>query len=247
MNQLSENMNLGWLSCENSKALHVAPKRSDDVKRGYNRGYRKRVNASSYGQEYMSPNRQPKGTPIPGLLTDEIDRLKAMRAREVELLTELELHGGPHVPLTFIPGEREYISLRASELKAEKAHRKEVIAEIDAEIANKSAELLKKVNNAKSTERNLERARRQFICSPDFRSVTTDKGSHLLTPTQAAVIDVLYDLYLKGTPAVSDAFVLESDKVNAKSSRLRDIFRSNMEAFRDLIARPKPGIVKLNI
>lgn len=62
--------------------------------------------------------------------------------------------------------------------------------------------------------------------SPDFRSVHWFGTDYTFTPTQAAIIKVLWSNWERGTRDIGEAYLLEGAKVS-DTSRLVDIFRKN--------------------
>ena len=75
-----------------------------------------------------------------------------------------------------------------------------------------------------------------FSHSDDYRSVTVRGQNFSLTPRQAQVIQILYENFEQGHPDVGKDYILES--LNTANSRLRDTFKTNLEAWKALI---KPG------
>ena len=99
---------------------------------------------------------------------------------------------------------------------------------------------------------------------PDYRSVNLKGILFELTFQQGQVIKILHEAYCNGTPYVSQAHILEelidddngndgnneneNDNLKRTGNRLRDIFRSNPDAWKGLIARGKrKGTYRLNI
>lgn len=96
---------------------------------------------------------------------------------------------------------------------------------------------------------------------PDYRSVNLKGILFELTFQQGQVIKILHEAYCNGTPYVSQAHILEelidddngnneneNDNLKRTGKRLRDIFRSNPDAWKGLIARGKrKGAYRLNI
>lgn len=85
-----------------------------------------------------------------------------------------------------------------------------------------------------------------FSHSDDYRSVRVAGRPLTLTPRQAHVIQILHSAYEKATPDIGMQFILE--KIESPSSRLRDSFKSNPEAWKALV-RPgkKKGTIRLNV
>jgi hypothetical protein len=85
-----------------------------------------------------------------------------------------------------------------------------------------------------------------FAHTSDYRSVTLRGATHSLTGRQAQVIQILHGAYENGTPDVGNASILE--ELGTPSDRLRDTFKSNMAAWKALIARGKRrGTHRLNL
>lgn len=78
--------------------------------------------------------------------------------------------------------------------------------------------------------------------TPDFRKVWWDGEEHVLTPTQAAIVTKLWELWEQGTPEVGQQYLLES--VNSDTTRLRELFR-NSSAWGNLIVPLGKGMVRL--
>jgi len=74
----------------------------------------------------------------------------------------------------------------------------------------------------------------EFKHSPDYTSVSIGGQRFTLTPRQAQVIQILHEAHRAGLLDVSSQYILE--RLGTRSSRLRDTFRSNLEAYRSLIA-----------
>jgi hypothetical protein len=84
-----------------------------------------------------------------------------------------------------------------------------------------------------------------FRHSPDFRSVVLSGKQYILTRLQAAVVRVLYEAYLHGTPVLSYEGIL--GQIGSNSANLRDIFKSNPDAWRELLVRERKGTCRLNL
>jgi hypothetical protein len=84
-----------------------------------------------------------------------------------------------------------------------------------------------------------------FEHSEDYTSVIIRGEPFTLTSRQAQVIEILHEEYTRGTPDVGTAFILE--KINCKTSRLRDIFRSRPAARKALVKSFSKGTVRLNL
>ncbi len=69
--------------------------------------------------------------------------------------------------------------------------------------------------------------------SSDFRSVYWYGTDHNFTPTQAAIVRLLWEAWQAGAPDVSQETLLEQS--GSESKRLRDVFRGH-EAFGTMIA-----------
>ena len=84
-----------------------------------------------------------------------------------------------------------------------------------------------------------------FSHSADYRSVTVRGQNFSLTARQAHVIQILYENFEQGHPDVGKDYVLES--LNTANSRLRDTFKTNLEAWKALIKTGKrKGTLRLN-
>ncbi len=85
-----------------------------------------------------------------------------------------------------------------------------------------------------------------FTNSSDYRSVNLDGRVFPLSTSQAAVVQVLHENYCNGTPDVSGERLLGA--AGSSGSRLRDAFKSNMEAWKALIVRSRRrGAFRLNL
>lgn len=85
---------------------------------------------------------------------------------------------------------------------------------------------------------------KSFIPSADFRSVKNNGKEYTLTSKQASVVELLYNAYMSGATELSQDYIIEQFRGN----RLRDIFRTSPEAWRELICKgTKKGNVRLNI
>jgi len=69
--------------------------------------------------------------------------------------------------------------------------------------------------------------------SPDFRSINKRGLEYSLTSKQAQVYQILWDAYESGTPDVGQDYLLE--EVSPSVKRLRDVFKSNIAAWKELI------------
>ena len=92
-----------------------------------------------------------------------------------------------------------------------------------------------------------ERAGEHFFKhSRDYRSINKDGQDYTLTTNQAIVIDLLHENYKQGTPDISQTFIL--DTIGTNTTRLRDVFKDNPEAWNNLVAQGKrKGLYRLNI
>jgi hypothetical protein len=90
---------------------------------------------------------------------------------------------------------------------------------------------------------------RVFSHNPDYHSVTFKGQSHFLTHTQAAIVKMLHRAYLLGTPALSQAFVMEAEEVGLEGKRFQDTFRGTNLWGKDrlIFSGPKKGTVRLNL
>ena len=73
-----------------------------------------------------------------------------------------------------------------------------------------------------------------FEHSDDFRIVTANGTTHSLTTYQSLALEKLWKATKNHVPELHQAAILEG--IGSCSKRLRDIFKSNMTAYRDLIA-----------
>lgn len=84
-----------------------------------------------------------------------------------------------------------------------------------------------------------------FKHSDDYRWVRIRGQEYRLTSMQAQVIGVLHKAWVEGKPELGmDSILAELD---ARSSRLRDIFRSRPGSYKKLVKRTGPGVVRLNL
>jgi hypothetical protein len=92
----------------------------------------------------------------------------------------------------------------------------------------------------------------RLFLSDDFRSVQIRQQNYILTESQAIVIKYLYEQYLRNTPEVTSAKVInmideERGTITSKK-RLIDVFKKNKNAYKDLIIQGSvKGHVKINI
>jgi hypothetical protein len=84
-----------------------------------------------------------------------------------------------------------------------------------------------------------------FTHSPDFRSVNKDGKIFSLTSKQAQVIQMLFRAQQEGTPVLGQDYILEEVSPYTSTKRLRDIFKSNPEAWEALIESGRKGTVRL--
>src|SRR5262249_50532989 len=86
---------------------------------------------------------------------------------------------------------------------------------------------------------------REFRHSKDFRSVTLNGETFLLTPREAQLIDLLAQARADGFPDVSEATIL--DRMGT-GKRVRDIFASRRRRiFKKLVRSDKWGTHRLNV
>jgi hypothetical protein len=105
----------------------------------------------------------------------------------------------------------------------------------DAKIAGVT---VRAAQRSKSFEKN------RFVHSEDFRSVDLDGKKLTLTSRQAQVIQILFDEHENGTAEIGQAFIL--DRLGS-GSRLRDVFKSNIGAWKKLISSgSRKGTFRLN-
>ena len=85
-----------------------------------------------------------------------------------------------------------------------------------------------------------------FLHSEDYRCVSLDGRQFTLTSAQAQAIEIMHRAYLNGTPDIGKDYI--KVEIGAQSDRLRDTFKSNLDAFSCLIAPGmKRGTYRLNI
>ena len=85
-----------------------------------------------------------------------------------------------------------------------------------------------------------------FHHSEDFRIITVNGVTHSLTLYQSRAVEKLWVALQNRVPELHQAAILEG--IDSCSKRLRDIFKSNMVAFRVLIGRgDRKGTFKLKI
>lgn len=85
-----------------------------------------------------------------------------------------------------------------------------------------------------------------FVHSPDYRSVSIQGTTYLLTPGQAHVVEILHRARKEGTPEVGIHYVLE--KLGTPNSRWQDTFRDDYGAKDALIeSGAKKGTLRLKI
>lgn len=88
----------------------------------------------------------------------------------------------------------------------------------------------------------------RFTHSPDFRWVCLDGQRFDFTPSQAKVIQILFEeVYQKGIPYLAKDLILTQAGL-PKSSQLKDIFKSSQKAWKTLIKRgERKGTYRLNL
>jgi len=87
-----------------------------------------------------------------------------------------------------------------------------------------------------------------FSHSPDYRSVTKNGKNYSLTTNQAAIIQLLHEAFKNGNPEISQELVFDRIGSDAYNPRIRDTFKSNPEASKELIVPGKrKGLIRLNI
>lgn len=85
-----------------------------------------------------------------------------------------------------------------------------------------------------------------FVASLDYRTVRFKGKEYGLTRNQAAIVKILHEAHLRGTPGVGTHAL--SDAIEAETSRVRDSFK-NSPLWRTLIipVRKPRGTYKLNL
>lgn len=86
----------------------------------------------------------------------------------------------------------------------------------------------------------------RFIHNEDYTAVSLDGMPYVLTTNQAMVIKALHEAYQRRTYWLGKDYLLE-DLLETNSNRLRDTFKSNLEAWKNLIASDKRGRYRLNL
>lgn len=84
-----------------------------------------------------------------------------------------------------------------------------------------------------------------FHHSPDYASGRLGAKEFTLSPSQRVVIRELHEAWRKGTPDLSHSYLLE--KLETNTSRLRDTFKSNQDAWNTLIVSKRKGTVRLTL
>jgi len=102
-----------------------------------------------------------------------------------------------------------------------------------------------KYSKRATSEKAQRPAASDFRHSEDYMVVTIHGQEFRLTSVQAQVIELLHQAYEKGQPDLGSALILE--KIERKSSRLRDIFRSRPSAWKALVRITGRGLVRLNL
>jgi hypothetical protein len=101
----------------------------------------------------------------------------------------------------------------------------------------RSADTLENMTNAAASP---------FSHSEDYRTVTVRGQTHLLTPRQAQMIEILHEARKNRTPEVSNAHILE--RLDTPNGRWQDTWKSNKEA-RDALIQggARKGTLRLNL
>jgi hypothetical protein len=114
---------------------------------------------------------------------------------------------------------------------------------------NKKIRRLLKQRKAENDQRlkALKRKKQEgtFKYSDDYRWVRIRGRDYRLTPMQAQVIQILHKAYLDSKPELGVDRILA--EIDARSSRLRDIFRSRPGSWGNLVKKTSRGVVRLNI
>jgi hypothetical protein len=79
--------------------------------------------------------------------------------------------------------------------------------------------------------------------SPDFATVNWFGVTEHFTPSQAAVVRLLWDAWENGTPAVRQAWLLE--QAGSDSSKLSDVFKDNPSWGRTVVPGRQRGTFQL--
>jgi len=84
-----------------------------------------------------------------------------------------------------------------------------------------------------------------FTHSEDYRTVTLNGSEFVLTPNQAAVVQLLYEAHRNGTPALGQAYLLE--RTGSSGSRVRDVFKTG-QAWGNLLGPgQRRGTIRLKL
>lgn len=84
-----------------------------------------------------------------------------------------------------------------------------------------------------------------FKFSEDYRNIIYKDKKFELTPMQGLIIGHLIEKYQVGEKSVAQEEILKS--INSKSSRIKDLFKKNNEAYRTMIKKSKiKGMFSLN-
>ncbi|MCL4552918.1 MAG: hypothetical protein M1305_05130 [Candidatus Marsarchaeota archaeon] len=85
-----------------------------------------------------------------------------------------------------------------------------------------------------------------FIHNEDYTAVSMDGVPYVLTTNQAMVIKALHQAYQQRTYWLGKDYLLVN-LLETNSERLRDTFKSNLEAWKGLIVNDKRGRYRLNL
>ena len=84
-----------------------------------------------------------------------------------------------------------------------------------------------------------------FRHSDDFRSINKDGREFTLTPNQAHVVQMLFEAWENKTPDLGQAHIIEEVSPDTSTKRLRDLFKTNLAAWKELIETVKKGTFRL--
>ena len=84
-----------------------------------------------------------------------------------------------------------------------------------------------------------------FRAGPDYREVWLRGEKFILTTNQARVVELLHQNYLRGTPALSQAYVVA--ELDIQSQRLSQVFRGSSAWGKLVVAADGKGMYRLNL
>lgn len=124
------------------------------------------------------------------------------------------------------------------------------ILESAVDLCDVQIAIRERIQNEGSVSRQAEKSRvtarpEKLLHSKDYASVRIRGSLFTLTGSQGAVIRELHEAWENGTPDLTESFLLE--RLETGSKRLRDTFKSNMPAWKALIASKRKGSFRLNL